>query len=104
MLAKGKVFWSVVEWEDATAKQGGMAVWTARVTKIGLNILAIMACVAEPICRGMCRFMIHRWVKGFDKRSSGFLGTHTTTGCSAATGQNGQRAKGRIISLSYLIL
>jgi hypothetical protein len=33
------------------------------------------------------------WVKGFDKRSSGFSGTHAPTGCSAAVGQQEHRAQ-----------
>jgi len=37
MLANGKVFWSIVEWEDAITKLCGMVVWTARVTKIATS-------------------------------------------------------------------
>jgi len=50
-----------------------------------------MAPMEKPTCRGMFKFMIHRWVKGFDNQSSGFLGTHSPIGSSAAAGQQGQR-------------
>jgi hypothetical protein len=47
----------------------------------------------KPTHRGICEFMIHKWVKGFDKRSSGFSGTYSPIGCSAAAGQQRQRAQ-----------
>ena len=55
-------------------------------------------CMADPSCKDMCKFMIHRWVKGFDKWSNGFSGTRVPTGCSAAAGQQGQRAQKNDIS------
>ena len=45
------------------------------------------------LCRGMCKFMIHRWIKEFDKRSNGFLGMHAPTGCGTAAGSKDSEHK-----------
>jgi len=63
-----------------------------------INISDVTDCMADPSCKDLCKFMIHRWVKGFDKWSNGFSGTHVQTGCSAAAGQQGQRAHKNDIS------
>jgi hypothetical protein len=59
----------------------------------GIYISAIVAPMDKPTCGGVCKFIIHTWVKGFVKRGNGFSGTHAPTGCTAAAGQQGQRAQ-----------
>jgi hypothetical protein len=65
----------------------------------GIYISAIMAPMDKPTCGGVCKFIIHRWAKGFIKQGNGSSGTHAPTGCTAAVGQQGQRAQEKIISL-----
>jgi hypothetical protein len=48
-----------------------------------------MTLMDKPTYRGICEFMIHKWVKGFDKWSDGFWGMHTPTGGTTAAGQQG---------------
>ena len=58
----------------------------------------------KPTCIDVCKYMIHIVVEGLDHRSSETSGTRMPTGISAAAGQQGQQAKDRNISLSYLFL
>ena len=57
------------------------------------NISAIVAPMVKPACKDVCIFTIHMWVNLFVKQSNGFLATHASTDCTAAAGQQGQRAQ-----------